>query len=520
MVKFKVSFIVILSICFSASFFSGALSQTAQPNVENQAENLISLDVKNMNLVDVLRLIADQGGLNIVTSKNVRGTITIKITDVPIEDALKTILDVNSCKYVKESNIIKVYTYQDLQQEERFKELKTKIYSLEFAKASDLKPLLLAIKSARGKIEVNAKANQIIIFDIPDVIEQIESMIKELDKEVPLKIFELNYADPAEIQTKLTQLIPKTEGEIIVDARTNSIIVKASSPVQKEIEVLIKKWDRQSKQVRIEAKIVEVTLDDSLKLGINWNYVMPAAVSKGKPSTADLSGDFNVGLTDGGIFKVGTLSADDYTATFEMLATQANTDVLSSPRITVLDGQKASILVGSSEPYMITSEDPVTGFITESTNFIDVGVKLIVTPKISQDNHVTMEIHPEVSTARRVAEADNALAIDKSEADTTLTVKSGETVILGGLMRQAKKKTVKKIPLLGDIPLLGLLFRNLNEENVKKELIVFITPFVVNSEGKIIKNDEERRIEKLINETIYGLKRKRENKKETSFEQE
>ncbi len=515
--KFKIFFIVVLSLICSLFIFKAAAGEIVSPSAKNQTGDIISLDVKNINLVDALRLIADQSGLNIVTSKNVRGTITVKLKDIPVEDALRAILEVNNCKYVKEGNIIKIYTYQDMQQEERFRKLETKVFSPEFAKASEIKPLFLAVKSPRGKIEISSKTNQIIIIDTPDVIKQIKSIIKELDKETQLQIFDLNYADPTEIQTKLIQLIPKTEGDIMVDIRTKSIIVKALPNIQKEVETLIKRWDMRNRQVQIEAKMLEVTRSDSLELGIAWEY--KTALKHG-PSTMDLKGDFNLGLMEGGIFKVGTLTADDYEVTLEMLATQADTDILSSPKITVLDGQEASILVGSAEPYVITSEDPVTGFVTESTQWLDVGIKLIVTPKIGYDNHITMQVHPEVSSARRVAEADEALAVDTSEATTTLTVKNGETVVLGGLIREDMKKTIKKIPFFGDIPLLGLIFRKIDEQKVKRELIVFITPHVLNAEGKIIVDDEEQRIEKLIRETIEKVKKKRKYKRENRLEQD
>lgn len=508
MVKGHIFFIIFLSLYLNLAAFKDVLGEEPLADEVVSDDILISLDVKNIDLEDALRLIAEQSGLNIVTSKNARGTITVRLKDVPVEDALKAILEVNNCKYKKEGNIIKIYTYQDLEQEERFVDLDTKVFTLEFAKVSDIKPLILAAKSARGKMEVNTKTNQIIVFDTPDILKQIEDMVKELDKEIQLRIFQLNYADPTEIQNKLAQFIPKTEGEIMADTRTNSIIVKALPSVQKEVEALLGKWDRQNKQVQIEAKMIEVTVDDSMKLGINWEYQTPTTFKRHEPSTSDLKGDFGMDLTEGGIFKVGTLSADDYTATLEMLATRANTDVLSSPKVTVLDGQEASIHIGSSEPYVVTSEDPVTGFVTESTNFIDVGIKLIVTPKIGQDNHITMAIHPEVSSSRRVAEANNALAVDTTEADTTLTVKDGQTVVLGGLMKQNTKKTVKKIPLLGDIPILGLLFRNMNEENVKKELMVFITPHILTADGKIARDPRERQIEQIVRETISKIKRK------------
>ncbi len=517
MSKFKIFFIVVLLLICNLFISNFAVGEVMLPRAKNQTGDIISLDVKNINLVDALRLIADQSGLNIVTSKNVRGTITVKLKDVPVEDALMAILEVNNCKYVKEGNIIKIYTYQDIQQEERFRELETKVFSPEFARASEIKPLFLAVKSPRGKIEINSKTNQIIIIDTPDVIKQVESIIEELDKETELQIFDLNYADPTEIQTKLTQFIPKTEGEIMVDIRTKSIIVKALPGVRKEVEMLIKRWDMRNRQVQIEAKMLGVTRSDSLELGIAWEY--KTALKHG-PSTMDLKGDFSPELTEGAIFKVGTLTADDYEVTLEMLATQADTDVLSSPKITVLDGQEASILVGSAEPYIITSEDPVTGFVTESTQWLDVGIKLIVTPKIGYDNHITMHVHPEVSSARRVAEADEALAVDTTEATTTLTVKNGETVILGGLMREDIKKTIKKIPFLGDIPLLGLIFRKIDEQKMKKELIVFITPHVLNAEGKIIADGEEQKIEKLIRETIKRVKKRREYKRENKLEQD
>ncbi|MFH1857123.1 MAG: secretin N-terminal domain-containing protein [Candidatus Omnitrophota bacterium] len=521
MKKFKLLTVVFLFISFGLFVFRNAVSadEVSLPAESQQVTTLISLDVKSINLEDVLRLIADQSGLNIVASKNVRGTITVKLKDVPVEDALNAILDVNNCKYVKDGNIIKIYTYQDLQQEDRFAELTTKVYSPEYAKVTDLKPLLLTAKSNRGKIEMNAKTNQLIVSDTPEILEQIEDMIKELDREIELCVFELSYADPTEIQNKLNQFIPKTEGEIMVDTRTNSVIVKALPAVQKEIKLLIKKWDRQNKQVQIEAKMIEVTVDDSFQLGVNWEYQAPETLKSHEPiSGADLKGDFSLGLTSGGIFKVGTLSLDDYTATLEMLASRVDTDVLSSPKITVLDGQEASILVGSSEPYVVTSEDPVTGFISESTNFIDVGIKLIVTPKIGEDNHITMQIHPEVSTARRVAEANNSLAVDTTQADTTLTVKNGETVVLGGLVKQDKKKTVKKVPFFGDIPILGLAFRSTDEENVKKELMVFITPHVLNAQGKIVEDKEGREIEEMVREIVSKIKNKRE--KEILMEQE
>jgi general secretion pathway protein D len=234
----------------------------------------------------------------------------------------------------------------------------------------------------------------------------------------------------------------------------------------------------------IEAKILEVTLDNNLQLGIDWEYDSPDTAKKGEPAKVDLKGEFPLDLTDGGIFQIGTLSSDDYQVTLEMLETNSNTEVLSSPRVVVIDNHEASILVGSEEPYITTSTDPDTGWVYEETQFKNVGLQLIVTPKIDEDNYITMTVHPEVSTARRVAEVDNALAIDTTQADTTMMVRDGETIVLGGLMKDTKSNTDKKIPILGDIPILGYLFRSTEQETKKTEILVFITPHILTNENR------------------------------------
>jgi type II secretory pathway component GspD/PulD (secretin) len=210
----------------------------------------------------------------------------------------------------------------------------------------------------------------------------------------------------------------------------------------------------------------------------------PDTASKGEPAKVDLRGEFPVDLTDGGTFQIGTLSSDDYQVTLEMLESNSNTEVLSSPRVVVIDNHEANILVGSEEPYIVTTTDPDTGWVYEETKFKDVGLKLIVTPKIDEDNYITMTVHPEVSTARRVAEVDNALAVDTTQADTTMMVKDGETVVLGGLMKNTKSDTEQKIPILGDIPLLGYLFRSTQKELQKTEILVFITPHILTNENR------------------------------------
>ncbi|MCP4649453.1 MAG: hypothetical protein GY853_05140 [PVC group bacterium] len=482
--------IVIFSCLFSLSVFS--------------AETLVSIEADNENIVSVLKSIAEQAEVNLVVSKSVSGTVTVSLSNIPLEQALDSVVKSNNYLYKQENDIINVYSYEEIKQEERFSKVRTRVYTLKYADVADLRRILLSMKSSRGRIELNEKANQVIITDTQEKIEEVEIAIARLDQRPMLKKYRLLFAKAAEVQTKLLQVIPPAKGEIFVDERTNSIVVKATPVILNDVDELISGWDVKSRQVLIEAKILQVTLDKSVKTGIDWQYL------KGK---YNLNGNFAQNITTGSTVQVGMLDRRNYTAVLELLESSSDTDVLSSPRIVVMDGKEASILVGSSEPYMVQQKDTDTGLITTETKFLDVGIKLNVLPTITEDGYVIMQIHPEVSSARRVAEVDNALAVDTTEADTTMMVLNGDTVVLGGLIKDSHKLTVNKVPVLGNIPVVGLFFRNDVKEKVKQELVVFITPHIIEPNGT---NDvlmrEAQRIEDLTKRSML-LRRKIDDNK-------
>lgn len=460
-------FTVLILIFYSASF--------AQ-------EKTVTLDVENMTIEMVLKMIAEQSGLNVAISKSVVGNVTVKLDNVSVYKALDSVLRTNNYLYSIEDSIINVYTYQDVQQEERFANLQTKVFTLEYGDVIDLRRVLLSMKTPRGKIEINARNNQVVVTDTPEKVKEIEQALQELDQKTEIRKYKLLYSEAKDIEAKLLYIVPKEKGDIYTDERTNSVIVRATPVILNNIDELIQGWDTQHKQVLIEAKILEVTLDESTKLGIEWQH--RDADSKHNPSLVDLASKFSLNLTTGGIFKVGSLTADEYAITLEALKSKADTEVLSSPRVVVIDGQEANILVGSSEPYTVATTDPITKLLVQDVKYVEVGIRLRVTPQIGEDNYVTMKVHPEVSTARRVAEVNNVVARDTTEADTTMMVKDGETIILGGLIKDDKKNTVNKIPILGDIPIVGLAFRNKNVQDVKREIIVFMTPHILTNENR------------------------------------
>lgn len=481
-------FILLIALFFNAAAGAAALDSEAQALH-------INLDVKSMSILDVLRLLAEQGQVNIVASRNVQGRVTAKLKDVTVKQALDAILDANNFMFEEGNGIIRVFTHQDALQKEQTELLISRVFFMSNVKASDLRAVLNSIKSARGRVEINAISNQVIITDTNKKLKEAEEAILILDRRLITQVYDLNYGDAKEIQAKLIEMIPKEEGEIIIDERTNSLVVRAIPEIVYKVDEMIENWDQRPMQVLIEAKILEVSLDKTKGIGVNWEYL-----STSGEKAVTVSATLPASVSTGGMLRVGTLSADQYQLTLQVLESATNTNVLSNPRIVVIDNQEANILVGSSEPYLITYIDSESKTQTEETKFIDVGIKLNVTPKINKNGFVTLKIHPEVSSARRVTEVNNSLAVDTTQADTTVVVKDGKTIVLGGLIKDSESDVVSKVPFLGDIPLLGVFFRSKGKTNTKREIVVFITPHILKNKDELMPKSNYR--DQAINEAI------------------
>ncbi|MBU1043692.1 MAG: hypothetical protein KJ915_04755 [Candidatus Omnitrophica bacterium] len=492
--KNKLLFSVILLIVLSLLCFSGQVYATDINTVK------IDLDVKNMSILDVLRLLAEQGQVNIVASRNVQGRVTAKLNDITVAQALDAVLTANNFLFVEDKGIIRVLTQQDVLQQEQTEKLVSRVFFLSNVKVADLRQVLNSTKSPRGRVEINSMANQVIITDTVANIAEAEEVIAALDHKMITKVYNLNYADAKEMMAKLTELIPKQEGEIFIDERTNSLVIRAIAETITKIDMLIKNWDQRSKQVLIEAKILEISVDKSKGLGVNWEYLNDT-----DGDAINVSAVLPVSVSNGGTLRIGTLSADQYQITIQALESMTDTNILSNPRITVMNNNEANILVGASEPYLVTYIDKDSNTQTEETKFIDVGVKLTVTPKISDDGFITLKIHPEVSSARRVAEVNNSLAVDTTQADTTVIVRDGKTIVLGGLIKDTVSKTQSKVPILGNIPVLGMFFKSQGTTNVKKEIVVFITPHIVNQTTELmdIKEKRDQAMKKALDQAVY-----------------
>ena len=454
----------------------------------NPVAGRISLDIKGMDIVDVLKMLATRVGLNIAIGKNVSGRVTTFLKDVDAWGAFEMVLLANDLAYEQKGEIINVMTQRDYEliYGERFKDIKRmETMHLKYAKATELAKSLNQIKTNIGRIAVDEASNTVVLIDAPEAITEMLEFIKQTDVPLITRIFTLNYAPADKLQAKLQETVTKGSGSIKIDERTNKITVTDYPEKLEEISKLIAAFDEKPLQVLIDAQIIELTPSDAFKMGVDWDYWAKKYLDIKLALPQSATGALIMGTAS-----TNPAKANDYKGIMDILRTIGDTKILSSPRILVVNNQEAKILVGTKDAYITstTSQGGSGNTVTsQSVSFVDTGIKLYVTPTINKDGFITMRIKPEVSSSKRTdITAEGKITqipiVTTSEAESTLMVKDGVTIIMGGLKKDKRDKTVKKIPFLGDIPGLGFLLRSTTDEYTKTELVILLTPHIVSGE--------------------------------------
>lgn len=452
----------------------------------------ISLDLRQMDILAVLKFLGEQGNLNIVTGKNVGGRVTLSLKDVSIRDALDIIALTNELAYVVQNRVIHVMTEADYQR--LFGSLfadqrEVKTLHLQYADATNVATVLGNMKSAVGRVVADAQTRTIILIDVPEKLEQMGSAAESMDRAAQphTQAFELRYAKAADVKGEVEKALTPKLGAARLDKRTNTLIVTDSLSQMQEIRRVINAFDRKTREVIIQAKIVEVRLDDRFAIGVDWEALFKAATTLNVKTTFPITPP---PISSSGKLIYGILARDKFTAVLELLQTVGRTNILSTPQIAVVENEEAKILVGTREAYVTSAVTQTAQAATtaEQVTFLDVGLQLKVIPSINQDGFVTMKIKPEVSSVSRLllTAAKNQIPIvDTSMAETTVMVKDGTTIVIAGLMKDEKVAVERKIPILGDIPILGLAFRVKEDRVAKTELIIFLTPSIISGEQSV-----------------------------------
>ena len=302
------------------------------------------------------------------------------------------------------------------------------------------------------------------------------------------RVYEFKYARVDVVKDEIAKALTTDIGTMRSDLRTNTIVVTDLPHQLVKLDVLIQAFDRRTREVFIEAKVVEVTLSDKFQWGIDWSRIIQMAGSLSaiaiKPEVS-----LPLALATGAIGKmtISTTSTNQLSAILETLDSVAETRILSNPHITVEEGKESKIEVIEKQPYQEETTTTASGGTTtasKSYQWVNIGVSLSVTPHINQDGYISMLIKPEVSSISAwyggAAQAAGAVPVVKSaNAQTTVTIKDGVTIIIAGLVKDNKTTSEHKIPILGDIPWIGMGFKKVSDEIVRTETVVFITPRIV-----------------------------------------
>ncbi|MFH1287468.1 MAG: type IV pilus secretin PilQ, partial [bacterium] len=418
-------------------FVKGGLKGDSQVIEETEDKGLISMDFREVDINNVLRMFSYKSGLNIVAGGEVQGKVTLRLSNVPWEQALKTILEINGFTYEKTGSILRVASVARIKSDQK-------------ARVEEELSRLKAEEAAKPLIPLNTKTIFISYASVDDMKDTLQKLLSE-------------------------------RGDMMTDKRTNSIVLSDIPENIKKIGEMISILDKRTPQVMIESRLIEIKSDDTRRLGINWGASDGTSggiktINSAGRATIDvgmlpaLSGTSNI--TIGTVIDNFTLN----TALHAMLD-QGTTELLASPKVCTMDNEKAVITIGKKIPIRLLDEDgnPVT-------RLIPVGIKLEVRPHITADNHISMYIKPEVSYIEPQPVSKGEIEINTTEAETFVMVKDSQTAVIGGLIRKDISQTENKVPFLSNIPFLGFLFKNKANSESRKELLIFVTPHIITDE--------------------------------------
>jgi type II secretory pathway component GspD/PulD (secretin) len=481
-----------------------------------QPEEKISFDLKNVEITELLRILSLRTGKTIVPTNQIAGRITLFLNNVSFGDVLDIILLTQNFALEQKGNIFYIMTaaeYRAVYGKEYLEQRKIKTIKLKYAKPANVFNAISQMKSEIGKIIADESSGIIIMIDIPDKLETMEKSAKELDQPLETAVFDLNYVKPADAKSQLSAAVTPGTGEVIVDERSGKVVISDLSGKMKKLKELVKELDEETRQVFIEADIVEVSLSNNFQRGINWEKIYGERALDG----LDLAGYFPLTLSYYQKLSVGTLAANNYNAALNFLETYGDVKTISQPRIAIVNNEEANIMVGTRDAYIsqTLSQAESTTVTSESVEFIDVGVKLKITPIINKDGFITMKIKPEVSSVKETITTSLGSRIpivQTAEAETTVKVKDGTMIMIAGLMRDEKSDTRYGLPFLSRIPVLGAFFSNREKESTRSELIIFITPYISRGDIPIPGSEPQRMIRADIMPKDMKEKLSKENK--------
>jgi type IV pilus assembly protein PilQ len=433
---------------------------TPPPPVDEPIEiGYIEADIQN-----VLRTLAAKAGVNLILGDEVTGKVTVNLKGVSYEQAMQLIAESKGYAYVKDNNIVKIKSRESLDVEP----IELRVYTLAFAKAEDIQKTLTPVLTKQGKIQVDTRSNTLVLSDTPSSLSKLMPLIKSLDTETP--------------------------------------------------------------QVLIEARFIETQKNPMKNLGIDWSGTLlghqlsatgfrtapggdptqPTSYATDPISGANLTGFSMEKSLNGGPWNApyALLNPGNAAVILNYLNQDTDSELLANPRVVATDNVKTRISIAEQYPIPNFSFSEQTASLQISGfDYKDIGIILTVTPRINRNDYITLDVQPEASSSTQNATLQsgggNSVSIpiiNTRTAQTTVLIKSGNTLAIGGLMRVDVSDNYSKVPLMGDAPLLGRFFRNKSLSKTKRDLLIFLTPTIVHPDQQ---TGYERYVNGLPNEPVY-----------------
>jgi type II secretory pathway component GspD/PulD (secretin) len=528
------------------------VAYTPAPTPPAPTRVLVSLDFVNAEIGDVLKALAIQSGANIITAPDVKGTVTVSLSRLTVEESLNLITRLSGFRYEKVDNTYVVGTEASLKAfraepstpAEPPKPRAVEALTFKVAKPTEIATYLNA-RFPELKITPSGEkdAAYLLIEGDAETVARAKEAAYAFEQqltgsvEVVTEVYRVKYADTRDLARIVSQLVPGVQVSLGPDALLSRggagasagaqggaaggdapnqtaqqmgapmqggggtggtqgtqppntlVLVGTAREVLRALEIL-RKVDVKQPQVVIEARVLDVSEVSLKSLGLNWNILQSGSINTldrtvnrlPLPNSTSATTPNQQGV---GFNRDGNLGLDftivkkpiDFSVTLNALAEDRRNRLLANPRVATLDGRPASIFIGDEVNYVKLIQQTPQGANVQ-TDSVQAGIILNVLPRVHEDNSITLHIKPEVSVITGFLEVPGGGRLPqlaRRNADTTIRVGNGETVVIGGLIREADIKTIQKVPLLGDLPFLGYLFRKTTTSRDKSEIMITLT---------------------------------------------
>lgn len=498
-------------------------------------EDSVTLNFDNVEIPLFLKTMSELTGRSFVLTEKVKGRISfVSSEDIPagkVYDIVLSILRAQGFLAIpQEENIVHIYPTQEALKlsgsiyygtepvVEEKDVIITQIVPLTNATAADIANVVKPLFPSALLLTAYRRTNVIIANGSTATINLLLSMIKLLDTPIPtgvsdIHIYNLENSDAEIMAQTLSNLAstvpvrkdkPKEEAsaafierfKVVANKETNSLIIISAPADYEKIRGIIQELDLKREQVLVEALIIEITLDDDESFGFDWNAIIDTG-SGMSGVVASNTGMMAESIQTGGLsgLTVGLLNGTipSVWAILNAYQEKTNFKILSTPEIVTLDNQEAVITIGEQIPFLTSSRVDENNNIISTYDYKDIGIVLKLTPHVNKSGYITMEINQQI---KKIVEGTSLLenpSVYNREITSKITVRNERTIVIGGLIRDDTVTIEQKVPLLGDIPLLGLLFRKDTKQRIRTNLMIFITPHIVTEDVAAQRITEKKR---------------------------